>query len=54
MGQRWGEEGKGKFRCKWGKLRNGAVEFAGMTVSLNDLDALVAFLKSLTEDYDDA
>jgi cytochrome c peroxidase len=40
--------------ARQGKLRNGAVEFAGMSISLADLDALVAFLKSLTEDYDDA
>ncbi len=33
-----------------GKLRNGAVKFAGMTISADDLDALVAFLKALTED----
>jgi len=40
--------------ARQGQLRNGAVEFAGMSLSLDDLDALVAFLKSLTEDYDDA
>jgi hypothetical protein len=40
--------------ARQGKLRNGAVEFAGMSISPQDLDALVAFLKSLTEDYDDA
>lgn len=40
--------------ARQGKLRNGAVEFAGMSLSVNDLNALVAFLKSLTEDYDDA
>jgi cytochrome c peroxidase len=40
--------------ARQGRLRNGTVEFAGMSISLTDLDALVAFLKSLTEDYDDA
>lgn len=39
--------------ARQGQLRNGAVEFAGMSISLNDLNSLVAFLKSLTEDYDD-
>ncbi|HTP67622.1 MAG TPA: hypothetical protein VMJ35_01845 [Dongiaceae bacterium] len=37
-----------------GKLRNGDVELGAMSLSADDLDALVAFLKSLTEDYDDA
>ena len=36
------------------KLRNEAAEFAGMSLSSEDIDALVAFLKALTEDYDDA
>jgi cytochrome c peroxidase len=40
--------------ARQGQLRNGPVEFAGMSLSADDLDALVAFLKSLTEDYDDA
>ncbi len=40
--------------ARQGQLRNGAAEFAGMSISLDDLDALVAFLQSLTEDYDDA
>ena len=40
--------------ARQGKLRNGAAEFAGMSLSSEDLDALVAFLKALTEDYDDA
>jgi cytochrome c peroxidase len=40
--------------AKQGLLRNGAVEFGGMSISASDLNALVAFLKSLTEDYDDA
>jgi hypothetical protein len=34
-------------------LRNGAPEFAAMSISAADLNALVAFLQSLTEDYDD-
>jgi hypothetical protein len=40
--------------ARQGKLRNGAAEFAGMSISADDLNALVAFLVSLTEDYDDA
>jgi len=37
-----------------GQLRNAPPEFAAMSISQSDLTALVAFLKSLTEDYDDA
>ena len=37
-----------------GQLRNAPPEFAAMSISADDLNALVAFLKSLTEDYDDA
>jgi cytochrome c peroxidase len=40
--------------ARQGLLRNGAVEFAAMSLSAEDLNVLVAFLKSLTEDYDDA
>ena len=40
--------------ARQGKLRNGAAEFAAMSLSSDDLNALVAFLVSLTEDYDDA
>jgi cytochrome c peroxidase len=40
--------------ARQGLLRNAAVEFAAMSLSAADLNALVAFLKSLTEDYDDA
>jgi cytochrome c peroxidase len=40
--------------ARQGKLRNGAAEFTGMSISADDLNALVAFLVSLTEDYDDA
>lgn len=40
--------------ARQGKLRNGASEFAGMSLSPEDTDALVAFLMALTEDYDDA
>jgi hypothetical protein len=36
-----------------GQLRNAPSEFAAMSISADDLNALVAFLKSLTEDYDD-
>ncbi len=37
-----------------GQLRNAPPEFGAMSISADDLNALVAFLKSLTEDYDDA
>jgi hypothetical protein len=37
-----------------GLLRNGAPEFANMSLDPSDVTALAAFLKSLTEDYDDA
>ena len=40
--------------ARMGLLRNPAPEFRGMSLSEDDLQALVAFLKSLTEDYDDA
>lgn len=40
--------------ARQGKLRNTPIEFANMSLSTADLDALVAFLKALTEDYDDA
>ena len=37
-----------------GALRNAAPQFTGMSLSEDDVNALVAFLMSLTEDYDDA
>ena len=37
-----------------GLLRNPPPEFQGMSLSDNDVQALAAFLASLTEDYDDA
>ncbi|MBV9885451.1 MAG: hypothetical protein JO119_02785 [Acidobacteria bacterium] len=37
-----------------GALRNAPLEFSGMSLSEDDVNALVAFLASLTEDYDDA
>jgi cytochrome c peroxidase len=37
-----------------GAMRNAPPEFANMSLSSDDLAALVAFLQSLTEDYDDA
>jgi cytochrome c peroxidase len=37
-----------------GAMRNAPPEFMNMSLSQDDLAALVAFLKSLTEDYDDA
>ncbi len=40
--------------AKAGKLRNAPPEFAQMSLSEADVDALSAFLLSLTEDYDDA
>ena len=36
-----------------GAMRNAPPEFANMSLSSDDLAALVAFLQSLTEDYDD-
>jgi hypothetical protein len=35
-------------------MRNAPPEFKNMSISASDKDALVAFLMSLTEDYDDA
>ncbi len=40
--------------ARLGLLRNAPAEFQGMSLSADDVEALVAFLKSLTEDYDDA
>lgn len=39
--------------ARQGALRNPPPEFQGMSLSQSDADALTAFLKSLTEDYDD-
>jgi cytochrome c peroxidase len=36
-----------------GAMRNAPQEFANMSIGQDDLAALVAFLQSLTEDYDD-
>lgn len=40
--------------AKAGGLRNAPAQFANMSLSADDLQALVAFLTSITEDYDDA
>jgi cytochrome c peroxidase len=40
--------------ARQGLLRNAPPEFQGMSISQSDVDALAAFLASLTEDYDDA
>ena len=40
--------------ARQGLLRNAPAEFRNMSLSNDDVDALVAFLISLTEDYDDA
>lgn len=40
--------------ARQGLMRNPPPEFKGMSISAADKDALVAFLLSLTEDYDDA
>jgi hypothetical protein len=40
--------------ARQGLLRNAPAEFQNMSLSEDDVTALVAFLKSLTEDYDDA
>jgi cytochrome c peroxidase len=45
---------KSSALAKAGKLRNAPAQFANMSLSATDTDALVAFLMSLTEDYDDA
>jgi cytochrome c peroxidase len=37
-----------------GAMRNAPPEFANMSLTQDDLAALIAFLQSLTEDYDDA
>lgn len=37
-----------------GEMRNAPPEFQNMSISQDDVAALVAFLQSLTEDYDDA
>ncbi len=39
--------------ARQGLLRNPPTEFASMSISDDDVSALVAFLLSLTEDYDD-
>lgn len=39
--------------ARQGLLRNPPSEFKSMSISTQDIDALKAFLKSLTEDYDD-
>jgi hypothetical protein len=40
--------------ARMGLLRNSPPEFANMSLSQEDIDALTAFLLALTEDYDDA
>ena len=45
---------KSSALAKAGQLRNAPPEFANMSLSADDVDALTAFLLSLTEDYDDA
>lgn len=37
-----------------GQMRNPPPEFSGMSISQDNVAALVAFLESLTEDYDDS
>lgn len=39
--------------AKSGAMRNAPPEFANMSITQDDMAALVAFLQSLTEDYDD-
>ncbi len=41
-------------QARQGAMRNAPPEFKNMSISAADKDALVAFLMSLTEDYDDA
>ena len=45
---------KSSALAKAGLLRNAPAEFSQMSLSSDDVDALSAFLLSLTEDYDDA
>jgi hypothetical protein len=40
--------------ARQGSLRNAPPEFRNMSLSPDDINALTAFLLSLTEDYDDA
>ena len=40
--------------ARQGLLRNPPPEFQAMSISVDDIDALTAFLLALTEDYDDA
>jgi cytochrome c peroxidase len=40
-------------QAQQGEMRNAPPEFAIMSISQDDVAALVAFLQSLTEDYDD-
>jgi cytochrome c peroxidase len=40
--------------ARTGQMRNPPPEFANMSIDQDDVSALVAFLKSLTEDYDDS
>ena len=39
--------------ARQGVLRNPPIEFSSVSISNDDVPALVAFLLSLTEDYDD-
>ena len=41
-------------QARQGAMRNAPPEFKNMSISAADKDALIAFLMSLTEDYDDA
>jgi cytochrome c peroxidase len=45
---------KSSALAKAGQLRNAPPQFANMSLSSDDVQALVAFLMSITEDYDDA
>ena len=45
---------KSSALAKAGQMRNAPAEFSQMSLSTDDVDALTAFLLSLTEDYDDA
>ncbi len=40
--------------AKSGQMRNAPSQFANMSISTDDIEALTAFLMSITEDYDDA
>ena len=49
-----GNRAVNRLLARQGLLRNAPPEFENMSIGESDMAALVAFLESLTEDYDDA